>query len=161
MTQQCPLTLGQPAPDFDLPGPDGSLSASSLRGSWTVLYFYPRDNTSGCTTEALEFTELSPEFEKLGAKVVGVSKDSPESHRKFIDKHGLNVTLLSDESKKTLEAFGAWRLKKLYGKESMGTVRSTVLLDPQGNVAHVWPKVAKAAGHAAKVLEELKRLTVG
>lgn len=100
-----------------------------------------------------------PEFAALNAEVFGVSKDSLASHEKFIAKHGLKLTLLSDENKIMLEAYGAWRMKKMYGKESMGVVRSTYIINPEGFIAAAWPKVAKAAGHAAKVLEELKNLT--
>lgn len=98
------------------------------------------------------------EFEGLNAVVLGVSKDSPESHRKFIELKGIQITLLSDTDKKVLEAYGAWQLKKMYGKESWGVVRSSVVIDPVGKIAKVWPKVAKAAGHAAKVLEELRKM---
>ncbi len=151
------LTVGDTAPDFILPDADGKeVSLSQMSGQWVVLYFYPKDSTSGCTTEAIEFTELAPEFEKLGAVVLGVSKDSVASHRKFIDKKGLGVGLLSDENSTVLDLYGAWQMKKQCGKECMGTVRSTVLIDPQGKVAEVWPKVTKAAGHAAKVLEAFK-----
>ena len=152
--------VGQPAPDFTLPDArGGEVSLQDLQGSWVVLYFYPRDNTSGCTTEALEFTELLPEFTAMGAKVLGVSKDSAASHQKFIDKHNLGVQLLSDPGLKALQSYGAWQMKKMYGKESMGTVRSTVLIDPEGIVRQTWPKVAKSAGHAQKVLQSLQALT--
>lgn len=122
-----------------------------------MLYFYPRDNTPGCTVEAREFTELLPEFEKLGAAVIGVSKDSLESHRRFAEKHGLKVTLLSDPEHRVIEAYGAWAKKKMRGREYWGTVRTTYLIDPEGRVAKVWRRV-RARGHAAKVLEELRRL---
>lgn len=149
--------VGQPAPDFTLPdATGGEVSLKDLRGFWVVLYFYPKDNTSGCTTEALEFTELLPEFTPLGAKVLGVSKDSVTSHQKFVDKHDLGVQLLADPELKALQSYGAWQMKKMYGKESMGTVRSTVLIDPGGVVRQTWPKVAKSAGHARKVLEALR-----
>ena len=122
-----------------------------------MLYFYPRDNTPGCTVEAREFTELLPEFEKLGVAVIGVSKDSLESHRRFAEKHGLKVTLLSDPEHRVIEAYGAWAKKKMRGREYWGTVRTTYLIDPEGRVAKVWRRV-RARGHAAKVLEELRRL---
>ncbi|NJE42003.1 peroxiredoxin [Thermococcus sp. GR6] len=126
-------------------------------GRWTVLYVYPKDNTPGCTTEAKEFTELLPEFEKLGFQVIGVSKDSVNSHRKFKEKHGLKIKLLSDPSAELIKALGAWGKKKRYGKEYEGVIRSTFILNPQGEI--VWKKInVRAKGHAAKVLEEAKKL---
>ncbi|ACJ16274.1 Hypothetical peroxiredoxin, bacterioferritin comigratory protein [Thermococcus onnurineus NA1] len=126
-------------------------------GRWTVLYVYPKDNTPGCTTEAKEFTEILPEFEKLGFQVIGVSKDSVNSHRKFKEKHGLKIKLLSDPSAELIKALGAWGKKKRYGKEYEGVIRSTFILDPQGEI--VWKKInVRAKGHAAKVLEEAKKL---
>lgn len=127
-------------------------------GKWVVLYFYPRDNTSGCTLEAIEFSALEDEFRGLGAVVIGISPDTCESHARFIGKHNLTVILLSDPEKKVLETYGAWGMKKMYGRESMGVVRSTFLLSPDGKVAKTWKKV-KAEGHAAKVLEALKELS--
>lgn len=151
------LKIGDPAPDFSMESSEGKVvRLSDYKGKYVVLYFYPKDNTSGCTTEALEFTELQAEFEGLQAVVLGVSKDSVESHRKFVEKQGLRILLLSDPDKKVLESYGAWQLKKMYGKESWGVVRSTFLVGPDGRIVQSWPKVAKAAGHAAKVLEELK-----
>ncbi|ACL03897.1 alkyl hydroperoxide reductase/ Thiol specific antioxidant/ Mal allergen [Desulfatibacillum aliphaticivorans] len=147
---------GDKAPDFCLKdGNENEVCLKDFAGKWTVLYFYPRDNTSGCTTEALEFTALLPEFEKNNAAVIGVSKDSTASHKKFTDKHSLGVTLLSDPDKEVLEKYGAWRLKKMYGKESMGVVRSTFLIDPKGKIHTAWGRVGKAAGHAQKVLDVL------
>ncbi|MGD9505436.1 MAG: peroxiredoxin [Syntrophobacteraceae bacterium] len=149
---------GSGAPDFRLPSADGSeLGGADLRGKWCVLYFYPKDNTSGCTAEALEFTALKGEFEALGARVVGVSPDSTASHTKFIAKHNLGVTLLSDPEHGVLKAFDAWGKKKTYGKEYEGVIRSTALIDPEGVVRRVWPK-AKSKGHAAEVLEALKSM---
>ncbi|GAB7078586.1 peroxiredoxin [Megalodesulfovibrio paquesii] len=154
-----PIVIGQPAPAFDLPSGDGSrVSLASLRGQWAVLYLYSKDNTSGCTTEAVEFTELLPQFEALGATVLGLSKDSVASHAKFATKHNLGVRLLADESLETIKAYDAWKEKTMCGKKCMGTVRSTVLIDPEGRVAAYWPKVAKSAGHAQKVLEELQKI---
>ncbi len=128
-----------------------------VKGRWTVLYVYPRDNTLGCTTEAKEFTELLKEFEKLGFQVVGVSKDSVESHRRFKEKHGLKVKLLSDPNAELIKALGAWGRKKSYGKEYEGVIRSTFILNPDGEI--VWRKVkVRAKGHAGKVLEEARRL---
>ncbi len=117
------------------------------KGRWVVLYFYPRDNTPGCTLEAVEFTNLLPEFEKLGAVVVGVSPDSEESHRRFREKHGLGIALISDPEHTLAERFGVWKLKKNYGREYHGIERSTFILDPAGRVAAEWRKV-KVRGHA-------------
>jgi len=127
-------------------------------GMWVILYFYPRDNTSGCTLEAIEFSALEEDFRNLNAVVIGISPDTCESHANFIGKHNLTVMLLSDPERKVLESYGAWRMKKMYGKEGMGVVRSTVLISPEGYVSRTWDNV-RAAGHAAKVLEELKSRT--
>ncbi len=149
---------GKKAPEFCLPDQQGKEHClSDYKGKWVVLYFYPRDNTPGCTTEALEFTALLEEFEKLNAVVIGISKDSVDSHKRFVEKHGLKVILLSDPEKKVIENYGVWQLKKRYGKESYGVVRSTFLIDPEGNIAKVWRNV-RAKGHAQKVLETLKQL---
>ncbi|ASJ07230.1 peroxiredoxin [Thermococcus pacificus] len=129
----------------------------AVLGRWTVLYVYPKDNTPGCTTEAKEFTELLPEFEKLGFQVIGVSKDSVKSHLKFKEKHNLKVRLLSDPNAELIKALGAWGKKKRYGKEYEGVIRSTFILNPEGEI--VWKKInVRAKGHAAKVLEEAKKL---
>ena len=126
-------------------------------GKWTVLYVYPKDNTPGCTTEAKEFTELLPEFEKLGFQVIGVSKDSVKSHQRFKEKHGLKVKLLSDPNAELIKALGAWGKKKRYGKEYEGVIRSTFIFNPEGEI--VWKKInVRAKGHAAKVLEEARKL---
>lgn len=153
------LKPGDDAPPFRLPSANGGeISLSDFLGKWVVLYFYSKDNTSGCTAEALEFTELKPEFDALNAVIIGISKDSPASHKKFAEQRSLNITLLSDVERKALEAYGAWQLKKTYGKESWGVVRSTVIIDPQGKIARIWPKVAKASGHAAVVLSGFRTL---
>lgn len=157
MAPSSKLVVGDPAPHFVMPSAEGGeVSLSQLKGKWVVLYFYPRDNTPGCTTEAMEFTELLPEFDRHDAVVLGVSRDSPASHRKFSEKRGLGVGLLSDEETTVMQSYGAWQMKKQCGKECMGTVRSTVLIDPRGKIAHVWPKVTRAAGHAGQVLDTLK-----
>ncbi|ASJ13948.1 peroxiredoxin [Thermococcus radiotolerans] len=141
---------------FDEEGKEVSL-LEVLGGKWTVLYVYPKDNTPGCTTEAKEFTELLPEFERLGFQVIGVSKDSVKSHMKFKEKHGLKVRLLSDPEVKLIKALGAWGKKKRYGKEYEGVIRSTFIFDPNGEI--VWKKLnVRAKGHAAKVLEEARKL---
>lgn len=153
--------VGAAAPAFSLPCQDGSpVSLASLAGSWVVLYFYPKDDTPGCTTEACEFTASIRDFAGLGAKVLGVSPDAPASHARFIAKHKLAVTLLSDADKSMMKAYGAWGEKLMYGKPVTGVIRSTVLIDPKGRVAQHWPKV-KAAGHAQAVREALAALAGG
>ncbi|BCD68643.1 thioredoxin-dependent thiol peroxidase [Nitratiruptor sp. YY09-18] len=152
------IGVGQGAPDFCLPNAQGvEICLKDLRGKWVVLYFYPKDNTPGCTTEALDFTAHLDEFQKLGAVVLGVSPDSCESHQKFIEKKNLAVTLLCDTDKEVLKKYGAWGMKKMYGKEYEGVIRTTYLIDPEGKVAAVWPKV-RVKGHVEKVLEKLKEL---
>ncbi len=148
---------------FDEDGNEVSLGGDViLGGKWTVLYVYPKDNTPGCTTEAKEFTELLPEFEKLGFQVIGVSKDSVKSHARFKEKHGLKVKLLSDPGAELIKALGAWGgKKKRYGREYEGVMRSTFIFNPEGEL--VWKKINVRAkgGHAAKVLEEAKKLVEG
>lgn len=152
------LTIGKKAPTFSLPDENGdTLELSELAGSWVVLYFYPKDDTSGCTVEACEFTKGLSGFERLDAVVIGCSPDAPEKHKKFIAKHRLKIRLLSDPDHKVLEKYGAWGEKNLYGKTTMGVIRSTVLIDPEGKVAHHWPKV-KAQGHADQVRSKLAEL---
>jgi len=148
---------GDMAEDFCLPDYEGKEHClHDYRGKWVVLYFYPKDNTSGCTREAKEFTEMKEEFEKLGAVIIGVSKDSPKSHARFIEKHNLRILLLSDEEHKILEKYGAWGKKKNYGREYFGTIRTTFLIDPEGKIVKVWRNV-RVNGHVEKVLEELKK----
>jgi len=152
------IRVGAKAPAFTLPDQDGKdVSLSSLRGSWVVLYFYPKDDTPGCTTEACEFSEGIEAFRDLDAVVLGCSADTPEKHRAFIAKYGLTLRLLSDRDHAVMEAYGAWGEKSMYGRTTMGVIRSTVIIDPSGRVAHHWPKV-KAAGHAAEVREKLAEL---
>ena len=152
------IEIGKRAPAFTLPDQDGvKVKLSDLKGQWVVLYFYPRDDTPGCTTEACDFTDGVKGFEKLEATVLGCSPDSLESHKKFIAKHKLKVRLLSDPEHKTMDDYGAWGEKTLYGKKSEGVIRSTVLIDPDGKVAHHWKKVS-ADGHAEKVREKLAEL---
>ena len=147
---------GTPAPDFQIPDQNGeTVSLSSFRGQKVVLYFYPRDNTPGCSREAAAYRDALPEFEALGVKVFGLSKDSSASHKRFADKYELPFTLLSDTETTVLQDYGAWQEKKMYGKVSMGTVRSTVLIDENGVVEKVWPK-AKPDTNAADVLAYLK-----
>ncbi len=155
------LEPGRKLKSFALEDQDGKRrTMDDLMGrKGLVLYFYPRDNTSGCTKEAVEFSEMLTKFRRRGYNVVGVSKDSVASHRKFVDKHGLKLTLLSDPDKILLQAAGAWGEKKNYGKVSMGTIRSTLVLAPDGRVLKSYSKV-KAAGHAEKVYEDLGSLSV-
>ncbi|MFO7921435.1 peroxiredoxin [Rhodobacteraceae bacterium W635] len=152
------IEQGDTAPDFTLPRDGGEdVTLFSLRGGPVVLYFYPRDDTPGCTTEANDFTALLPDFNEAGATVIGVSKDSVAKHEKFIAKHGLGIILVSDEEGDLCERYGTWVEKNMYGKKSMGIQRATFLIDAEGNVARIWPKV-KVAGHAAEVLEAVKAL---
>jgi len=152
------VEVGQVAPEFCLPNQDNEeICLRDFRGSWVVLYFYPKDNTPGCTTEALDFTALKGEFEKLGATIFGASPDSVKKHCNFIAKKELDVTLISDEEKELAQKYGVWQLKKMYGREYMGIVRSTFLIDPDGKIAYIWSKV-KVKNHAQEVLEKLKEL---
>lgn len=146
---------GQSAPNFSaIDENSNQVNLSDFSGEWVVLYFYPKDDTSGCTLEAKDFTELSPEFAKLKAKILGVSPDSTTSHCKFISKHNLSITLLSDSEHQVAEAYGAWRLKKFMGKEYMGVARSTFLIDPNQKIVWAWPDV-RAKDHAQEVLAKL------
>ncbi len=152
------LTAGEKAPDFSLPrNGGGTVSLADFAGKPVVLYFYPKDDTSGCTTEAIDFSGLSGEFEKLGATVIGVSPDSVKSHDKFAAKHSLSVVLAADEEHTALEAYGVWKEKSMYGKTYMGVERSTFLIDGSGKVAEVWRKV-KVPGHAEAVLKAAQAL---
>lgn len=156
------IGIGETAPDFTLPrtangGATDTLTLSALRPAPVVLYFYPKDDTPGCTTEALDFTRLATDFAAAGAVVVGLSKDSPARHEKFCAKHGLGVILVSDEASDTCERYGAWVEKNMYGKTYMGIERSTVLIDGTGRVAQVWPRV-KVKGHAEEVLAAVRAL---
>ncbi|WP_349371900.1 thioredoxin-dependent thiol peroxidase [Salinarimonas sp.] len=152
------LVIGEPAPSFTLPADGGrSVSLSDLKGKTVVLYFYPKDDTSGCTKEAQAFNGMRDAFEAEGAVIVGVSPDPVKSHDKFKAKYELGFDLLSDEEKGMLEAYGVWVEKSMYGKKYMGVERTTVLVDEDGNVAKVWPKV-KVPGHAEEVLEAVKAL---
>lgn len=153
------LQSGDKAPSFCLPDKDGKKTClSDFQGKWVVLYFYPKDNTSGCTMEATYFSKAKAQFIKLGAVILAVSPDSLESHCKFADKHGLTITLLSDPEHKVLESYGAWQKKSMYGRQFWGVVRSTFLIDPQGTIRHIWPKV-KVAGHVEEVKKRLVELS--
>ncbi|MDH7515052.1 MAG: thioredoxin-dependent thiol peroxidase [Bacteroidota bacterium] len=152
------IQAGREAPDFTLPNAEGKpVRLSDFRGKPVVLYFYPKDNTPGCTKEACDFRDNFARITATGAVVLGVSADTAESHRKFRTKHDLPFELLSDEKHEVLEAYGAWEKKSLYGKSFLGIVRTTVVIGRDGKVAHVFPKV-KVAGHVDRVLEVLKGL---
>lgn len=152
------IEAGSAAPDFTLPRDGGdSVTLSALRPQKVVLYFYPKDDTPGCTTEALDFTRLKDDFAAAGAVVIGISKDSVKAHDKFCAKHGLGVVLASDEGSDVCERYGVWVEKNMYGKTYMGIERTTVLIDGAGNVAQVWRKV-KVAGHAAAVLDAARAI---
>lgn len=150
------LKAGDAAPEFNLPtAGNGSVALGDLKGQIVVLYFYPKDDTSGCTTEALAFTELLPQFTDAGATVIGVSPDPVSKHDKFAAKHGLKIILASDEDNAAALAYGVWKEKSMYGRTYMGIERSTFLIGPDGHLRAVWPKV-KVAGHAQDVLAALK-----
>ena len=149
---------GKRAPAFKLASSEGgTVSLSSFKGKYVVLYFYPKDDTPGCTIEAREFSAAGKKLEKLDAAVIGISKDSVESHCKFSAKYKLAFPLLSDADGKTIEKYGAWGEKNMYGKKSMGIVRTTVVIDEKGVVQKIFPKV-RVAGHVDKVLEALRAL---
>ncbi|WP_229737476.1 thioredoxin-dependent thiol peroxidase [Primorskyibacter flagellatus] len=157
MTQTMP-EAGQPAPDFTLPQDGGDpVTLSALRPKPVVLFFYPKDDTPGCTIENKDFTAMRADFDAAGAVVLGVSKDSVDKHAKFRGKHDLSVILLSDAEGDVCESYGVWGEKKMYGKTFMGITRATFLIGPDGKVAQVWPKV-KVEGHAEEVLAVVKAL---
>ncbi len=150
--------ISQPAPDFTLPVTGGGdVTLSSLQGAPVVLFFYPRDDTPGCTKESIGFSEHLEAFEAAGAKVFGISRDSIAKHDRFAAKHGLTVPLLSDTEGDVTEAYGVWVEKNMYGKTSMGIERATYLIDAQGNVARIWRKV-KVPGHVDEVLDAVQAL---
>ena len=152
------LKIGDKAPEFCLLNQDDiEICLRDILGKWIVLYFYPRDNTPGCTTEACDFTQAAPDFSELDAIILGVSADSTKKHRNFIEKKDLGITLLSDESTEMMQEYGVWQLKKNYGKEYMGIVRTTLIIDPSGVVQAVFEKV-RVKEHVSKVQEELTRL---
>ena len=152
------LDIGKIAPDFTLPDKDGNeRSLSDFRGKKVVLYFYSKDNTSGCTRQANAFAALYDEFKAIGAEVIGISKDSAASHAKFAEKHSLPFVLLADPERQAIEAYGVWQEKKLYGKVSMGVVRTTFIIDENGVILKIMPKV-KPDTNAADVLDYLKNL---
>ncbi|MEI9902041.1 MAG: thioredoxin-dependent thiol peroxidase [Hyphomicrobium sp.] len=149
---------GKEAPDFALVDADDKrVELSALRGHPVVVYFYPKDDTPGCTTEAKDFTCLAGEFKRAKATLVGISPDSPASHRKFREKYGLDVLLLSDEEHRAAQAYGVWGEKSMYGRTYMGVERATFLIDKSGKVARSWRKV-KVPGHAEEVLEAVRAM---
>jgi len=152
------LEIGDAIPPFCLPNQDEEeICFRDIKGRWAVIYFYPKDNTPGCTTEACAFTEALPDFTKLESIILGVSPDSPKKHRNFIEKKELKITLLADEDKSLCKSFGIWQLKKFMGREYMGVVRSTFLVNPKGEVAYKWEKV-RVKGHVDEVREKLIEL---
>ncbi len=153
-----PVSIGTKAPEFSLPGDGGTtVSLSDFVGKNVVLYFYPKDDTPGCTTEAKDFTALADAFGAANTVVIGMSKDTAAKHDKFIAKHNLSVLLASDESGAALEAYGVWVEKNMYGRKYMGIQRATFLIDSTGTIQEIWPKV-KVKGHAAAVLERAENL---
>lgn len=152
------LKIGQKAPDFSLAASNKeTISLKTFVGKRVVLYFYPKDLTSGCTTEACDFRDNLARLEKTGAVVLGISPDSLASHEKFIGKHDLNFLLLSDPEKTVLESYGVWKEKSMYGRKYMGVERTTFIIGKEGKIAHIFPKV-KVKGHVDEVLEILKTL---
>ena len=152
------LQIGDAAPDFSLPGDGGSLvSLAKLRGKKVVLYFYPKDDTTGCTLEAKNFNDLKGAFDKAGAEIIGLSPDSAASHDKFKKKYDLGFGLAADEAKTALQAYGVWVEKSMYGKKYMGVERSTFLIAADGNIAGIWTKV-KVPGHVDEVLAAAQKL---
>ena len=153
-----PLQAGDPAPDFKLPRDgEGFLSLADFKGRKLVLYFYPKDDTSGCTAEAIAFNGLAGEFAAIGAAIVGASPDPVKKHDKFRQKYELTFPLLADESKEILEAYGVWVEKSMYGKKYLGVERTTFLIGADGRIAQVWRKV-KVPGHAEEVLAAARKL---
>lgn len=151
---------GQPAPDFTLSDADGKhVTLSALRGQPVVVYFYPKDETPGCTKEACAFRDIWTDLQETGAAVLGISPDDAASHQRFRDRHELPFTLLSDLDKEVMSRYGAWGEKNMYGRKSMGVIRSTVLIDAEGVVRKHWRRVSKAEAHPDKVLEALQQLT--
>jgi thioredoxin-dependent peroxiredoxin len=152
------IAIGTSAPEFTAPDKSGTnVSLQDFSGQWLVLYFYPKDNTPGCTTEAIDFTAKLAEFAAINAKIVGISPDSIAAHDKFITKHQLGIILLSDPEHQIAENYGVWQLKKFMGKEYMGIVRSTFIIDPTGKIAQIWSNV-RVKNHADTVLAKLQEL---
>jgi thioredoxin-dependent peroxiredoxin len=152
------LQLGSPAPDFELPSDGGgTFRLSDLRGRNVVLYFYPKDDTTSCTQEAIDFNAVRDEFAAANTVVIGLSPDSVKSHDKFKRKYDLHFPLVSDEARTALECYGVWVEKSMYGRKYMGVERTTLLIDPDGNIVRIWPKV-RVAAHVQEVLEAAQRI---
>lgn len=152
------LKINDSAPLFSLPNQDNAeIALQDFQGNWVVVYFYPKDKTPGCTMEACDFRDKMESFNAMGVVVLGISPDSAKAHQSFIAKESLNFTLLSDTQKSALKNYGAWGLKKLYGKEYEGVIRSTFLINPQGKIAYIWKNV-KVKGHIEEVFAKLKEL---
>jgi peroxiredoxin Q/BCP len=155
------LEIGTDAPSFCLPNSDEvDVCLNEFSGNWIVLYFYPKDNTPGCTTEACDFTNEFKEFLELGATIIGISPDSPAKHRDFIEKHNLKIALLSDEKREVLNLYKAWGLKKNFGKEYEGVIRSTYIISPDRKIAHSWKNV-RVKGHVEIVKKRLEKIQNG
>jgi peroxiredoxin Q/BCP len=151
-------SIGEFAPQFDLPRDGGgTIALKDFLGKKVVLFFYPKDSTSGCTAESIDFSALAPQFEEANTVVIGMSPDSVKSHDKFASKYALTVMLASDEEKTTLAAYGVWVEKSMYGRKYMGVERTTFLIDTEGKIAAIWPKV-KVAGHATEVLKKAREI---
>lgn len=154
------LEIGNRAPELNIPDSENKIvSIKDYAGKWVVIYFYPKDSTPGCTIEGIDFTRKLSRFKAFNAEVVGISGDSVESHCKFINKQNLEVTLLSDTEHAVLERYGVWQMKKNFGKEYFGIVRSTFLVDPEGKIQHIWNKVS-VKGHVDAVLTKLKEFNL-
>lgn len=152
------LKIGNRAPEFSLKNQsEDAVGLGDLKGKWAVLYFYPKDNTPGCTIEANDFTKYLNDFQKMNAVILGVSPDSCASHAKFVQGQKLKIALLSDPEHKIAETYGVWQLKQFMGKKFWGIVRSTILINPEGKIAYLW-KAVKADGHAEAVKEKLKEV---
>ncbi len=152
------LSIGQTAPDFTLPNQNGiDVALKDSNSSWRVVYFYPKDDTPGCTVEACSFRDRLSDLTKASVVVYGISKDSVASHKKFADKFQLNFDILADPSTETSQAYGAWQEKSMYGKKYWGIQRMTVLVDPKGTIAHIWPKVTPK-GHEQEVLTKIAEI---
>jgi len=149
------VKINEKAPDFCLKNQNNKdVCLKDFRGKWVVVYFYPKDNTPGCTLEARNFSINAKKFKQRNINIIGMSSDSVESHKKFECNHDLTIDLLSDPDHKSIKDFGVWKPKKMFGKEFMGIVRSTFLIDPEGKVAHIWPKV-KVIGHVDEVYNKV------
>ena len=151
------VKVGDKAPEFCLPDQNNRIIClKDFKGKWFVLYFYPKDNTSGCTQEAVDFSEYLKDFKRMDAAIIGVSPDSTKSHISFVNKHNLRITVLSDTEHNVLQKYGVWQKKKMYGREYYGVVRTTFLIDPKGKIVHKWEKV-KVKGHVSDVKAALAK----